>query len=275
MEGIMSEKTEYLNSFDLTKIPTILNIPDTVNEPQECIVLLHGLTTSKNEYQDVYQNLATKLAERGRQSVRFDFRGHGDSEAKLDQFNVYNQIFDTLCVIKWIKSTIGVDKFIILGTSYAASAGIYSSYILEKDVPKLVLLAPILDFDRTFINPETEWGIETFGQSKVIETIFNNSLKVESGFNMTRKSALDMLLLDPRPILSALQCEISILHGTEDGMVPFAATKRFAEHNKHVSFYQMPQTGHGLAQLEDESRTSQRTIDNTNYLIQQLTGEEK
>lgn len=271
----MSEKTEFISSFDSTRIPTIMNIPDTVSRPEECIVLLHGLTTSKNEYQDVYRNLAASLAEHGRQSVRFDFRGHGDSKASLDQFNLYNQIFDTLCVVEWVKSIGGIRKFIILGTSYAASVGIYSSYILGKNVPKLVLLAPILDFNRTFINPETEWGREIFGQSKVVETIFNNSLKVESGFNMTRKSALDMLLLDPRPTLRALPCEISILHGTEDGMVPFAATKEFAEKNKHVNFYQMPQTGHGLAQLEDELRTSQRTIDNTNYLIQQLIGEEK
>ena len=43
--------------------------------------------------------------------ISFDFRGHGDSEAKLDQFNVYNQIFDTLCVIKWIKSTVNGQSF--------------------------------------------------------------------------------------------------------------------------------------------------------------------
>lgn len=270
----MSETFEYVSSFDLTKIPTIANIPNTLTDPQECIILLHGLTTSKDEYQNVYRNLASKLADRGKQSVRFDFRGHGDSETKLAQFNVYNQIFDTLSVIRWAESFIGATKFTILGTSFGAPAGIYSSYMIDNKVNKIVLLAPILDFYRTFINPETEWGAEVFGLKRVFDAVLNDCLKVENDFNMSRNSALDMILLDPRPILSKLKCKVSILHGTEDGMVPFFASKIFAEQNKHIGFFPMTQTGHGLAQVGDESRTSKRTNDNTNLLILQLTGEE-
>jgi pimeloyl-ACP methyl ester carboxylesterase len=273
MEEIMNDKIEYITSFDSTRIPAIINVPDLIKNSKECIVLLHGLTTSKNEYQNVYRNLAEKLAEQGWQSVRFDFRGHGDSEDSLDQFNVYNQILDTLSVIKWVKSSIGADKYIILGTSFAASAGICTSYILQDNVIKLILLAPIIDFHRTFIKPETEWGREIFGRDKVIEAIFNDCLKVESNFKLSRRTSLDMLLIDPKSILKELKCAISILHGNEDGMVPFSATKEFAQKNTNIDFIEMPETGHGLAQIGDESRKAQRTIDNTDHLIRCLTGD--
>ena len=268
----MSEIVEHLNSFDQIKIPTIANIPSSVTDPHECILLLHGLTTSKDEYQDVYRNLAAKLEERGKLSVRFDFRGHGDSEAGLAQFNVYNQILDTLSVVNWAQSFLGVEQFTILGTSFGAPPGIFSSSILKEKVNKLVLLAPILDFHRTFISPETEWGHDIFGSIRIFEAVQNDHLKVEQDFVLSRKSALDMMIIDPRPILSMLKCEIAILHGMEDGMVPYNASKNFAEENKQVNFVPMPQTGHGLAQVGDESRTSKRTIDNTNNLILQLIG---
>jgi uncharacterized protein len=226
----------------------------------------------KDEYQGAFRAITEQLAQAGQASLRFDFRGHGDSPAGLDQFTVHNQVSDILSVIDWAQSEAQATTFTCLAASFAAPAAICAAYVLDQTVAKLVLLAPVLDMLRTFTEPSTEWTEDNFGLQRVRAAILNNdaALEPEPGFRLGRDFALDLLLTNPEPLLARLGCEVVLFHGDVDGMVPFDVSREWASAHPSVRFVAMPGTAHGLAEAGDEKRTSTQTKSNTEGLLAEL-----
>lgn len=269
--AFMSEQPLQIGSFDGTAIPAILTLPDKRAHEGRLVVLLHGITTSKDEYQDAFKTLAQELAERGAASLRIDFRGHGDSSAASTSFAIGAQTLDILRSATWAQTEGIAMRLVVLAASFAAPAAICASYILEETVERLVLLAPAVDLQATFVEPETEWGRNAFGSDRIRSAALQGGFRLD-GLELSRQFAVDLLLTDPQPLLKRLTCPISLLHGEDDGMVPFSASKRCAERVPSIRFFPMPHTGHGLAEVGDDTRASTQTRANIDLLLDQLTG---
>ena len=60
-------------------------------------ILMHGFTGNRNG--ELLTALADALLEKGVASVRFDFNGHGDSDGKLEDMTVLNEIADAKVIL--------------------------------------------------------------------------------------------------------------------------------------------------------------------------------
>ncbi len=86
--------------------------------------------------------LAEMLCAEGLQTLRFDYRGLGDSLDDASPDKIAAWIDDVLAAVAWLKSTQDVDEVVLLGLRFGAAAAAAAAVALGG-VAGLVLLAPV------------------------------------------------------------------------------------------------------------------------------------
>ena len=57
-------------------------------DPRDVVLWMHGITVNKDEYLGFFRDGAQWLASQGITSIRFDFRGHGQSSGSSLDFSI-------------------------------------------------------------------------------------------------------------------------------------------------------------------------------------------
>ena len=121
----------------------ILHLPGKANPP--CVVASHGLLSSKSS--EKYIALGEKLAGEGMAMLRFDFRGIGDSEGKIEDDTVSRRIADLGSAILFVRSHPALNGQIGL---VGSSLGSYVSLLRvpkEREIGALVIWATPFHLD--------------------------------------------------------------------------------------------------------------------------------
>ena len=174
------------------KISGILHLPEGKNPP--CVIASHGLLSSKNS--EKYIALGERLSQEGIAMLRFDFRGAGESEGKIEEDTVSRRIADLGSAIDFMRSYPGFGKRIGL---IGSSLGGYVSLIkasMDKEIKTIVIWA-------------TPFHLDDLGSKKQKE---DYPLPGEAFFKYL-----------PRHRLLPLLPEVSnclVIHGEEDEAVP-------------------------------------------------------
>ncbi len=96
------------------RISGILHLPDGKNPP--CVIASHGLLSSKNS--EKYIALGERISKEGIAMLRFDFRGIGESEGRIEDDTVSRRIVDLDSAVTFVKSYPGMGNRIgLLGSS--------------------------------------------------------------------------------------------------------------------------------------------------------------
>ena len=112
------------------KISGILHLPEKSKPP--CVIASHGLFSSKES--EKYVALGERFSQESTALLRFDFRGCGESEGKIDESTVSGRIADLTAAIEFIRSYRGLKKRIgLLGSSL----GGYVSLIKASTNPEI------------------------------------------------------------------------------------------------------------------------------------------
>lgn len=93
-----TEKISFLS--DGQRISGILHLPEKKNPV--CVIASHGLFSSKDS--EKYVALGESLAKAGFAMLRFDFRGCGESEGKMEESTVSGRITDLSSAVDFVKS---------------------------------------------------------------------------------------------------------------------------------------------------------------------------
>ena len=133
MERIVNSKNEGQT------LVGIMTFPGEIQKPLPVAVLLHGFTSNKNEDSIVgtgvgmFYYTAKQLSEAGYITLRFDFRGHGESDGDFKDLTISNLISDTLAAIDFIANQKGVysERIGLLGRSLG---GLTAAYVGCRDV---------------------------------------------------------------------------------------------------------------------------------------------
>lgn len=117
------------------KISGILHLPEKEHPP--CVIASHGLLSSKDS--EKYIALGNKLSQEGMSMLRFDFRGVGESEGRIEDDTVSGRIADLGSAIYFAQSHPGLGNRIGL---VGSSLGGYVSLIhasMEKEIRAVVI----------------------------------------------------------------------------------------------------------------------------------------
>ncbi len=103
--------------------------PNTKEPAVPAVLMLHGFASQKDEVGDMYKRLAAELGARGIASLRFDFRGWGESEGQMVESTVTGQVEDAATAYNYLVGLDFVDPqhVGVLGFSLGGSIAVFSA----------------------------------------------------------------------------------------------------------------------------------------------------
>ncbi len=232
------------------KLSAILRLPDDRREGARypIAVLCHGFGADKGEHGGMFAEFADALARRGVASVRFDFNGHGESEGRMRDMTVPNEIEDAKRVVAWAASRKWSNgKVSILGHSQGGVVAAMTAGELGEAISRVVLLAPAC-----VLKDDVRNGC-TFG-SRYDPKNPPEFVKLPGGREIGRefiKSAYDLPIFETARKFKGPVC---LIHGTGD---PIAKTRHVQEFHKDYArseLHLMDGDDHGLSRTFGEVR---------------------
>ncbi len=237
-------------TFGRGKRATHISIPGS----RSLAILLHGMCVDRDEFGGFYRAVAQHLGKIGISSVRFDFAGHGSRSDDINAFSIAGQ-FQDCCELLDHLISLGDDEnpleqIIPIGTSFGSPPAIFLSNHYHYLVDRVVLVSPVLDYNETFIDPISEWGISNFGRKRIF-CHESDYLEIDGGFKFPIRLFYEMELIEPLRQLGISQARFLIFHGEHDSMVPVGPAKLAASAHAHVLLRSPPSMDHGPIDVDD------------------------
>ncbi len=235
----MPEERVTIESDDGVILTGIHRTPD--GSPKAGIVLAHGITTDK-DYGGFYPTLASHLASRGFESLRFDFRGHGESGGKLEEMTIAGEVRDLEAAVRLLRNrhTLHVG---IVGVSFGAGIAVLFAAQARRLPFALVLLSSILDYRRGFLEPETPWAKKWFTPS-ALEDAYSSGTFAAGGVRLSIELIREFEAIKPAEMLRDLAVPVLMLHGEHDPVASFPAAFDAARSSHGVEFIRVGEGEH-------------------------------
>ncbi|HET9117916.1 MAG TPA: alpha/beta fold hydrolase [Pseudonocardiaceae bacterium] len=238
------------------RTPDGLHLSGTIVLPEgagQAAVLVHGGGVTREEG-GFFARLAAGLADAGIASLRFDLRGHGESEGRQEDLTIAGVLADIRAAIAFARSQIGAYRVALVGTSF--SGGICGYYATQHpaELASLVMLNPLLNYKKRFIDDKPYWHNEQISE-EVGQQLLNHGYVAHSPtFKLGRPLLNEVFYLRPDAVLGDIQAPTLIVHGTKDTFIPvessrWAVQRLTAEHR----LIEIEGAQHGFAVHDDPS----------------------
>lgn len=231
------------------KIFAILHKP-IVQTPFPLVVFLHGLGGHKVGRYRVGVDTAARLAALGIGTLRFDFRGCGDSEGDFSTLNLESQVSDTLAILNYLQGHPEIDqeRIGILGRSLGGALTILSAAKFGA-IKTICLWCPLFDGD--------QW-LSIYNK---YPTVANDDKKKEElmtleGQTPSLEFFQQFFKMDLRPSLQKLEhVPILLIHGCRDENVVFEHSEKYLKHRHQAPaetrLIQLPFSDHHFTPLDE------------------------
>lgn len=191
---------------------------DTERDSCHMVILMHGIFSSK-DYPPM-PNIARALAKEGIASIRFDFDGHGDSEGRMIDMTIANELADALAIWDYASSLPYVTDISLLGHSQGGVIASMTAGDENINPRSLILLAP-----GSVIKEATQGG-HFFGNSFDPKNP-PEYIKCFHHFKLGRNYMIQTQDLDIYGISEKYQGPACIIHGSKDGTVPLWCSEKY------------------------------------------------
>jgi uncharacterized protein len=134
-------------------ISGILSYPDNIANSDTvlpAVLFLHGFATDKNEVDDFYRKMSTKLAADNIVSLRIDFTGFGESKKAPQNSSIDTMISDATEAFKYLSSLSYVNPNAIGIVGFSLGAAIAILAAKTQPCRSLVLLSPVSNLVKDF-----------------------------------------------------------------------------------------------------------------------------
>jgi len=259
------KRIEY-STRDGKKLVGIIGIP---TEVRGFALLTHGINVDKNEFGNFYSDLADALYAAGVASLRFDFRGHGESSGSSMEVSVLGDELDINASIAQVQDHWD-GKILFVATSFGAGPMILVANREPNRVKGLALIAPVLDYKRTFLEPVTPWAKASFNP-KAIKKSRETGYIVLDDVRLSSKILEEFATIRPYELLGKLDLPTLIIHGDKDSMVPYSVSKEVAATRQSIRLVTIRNGDHGYPDVDDETEGSgQQSLANKRFMIQEV-----
>ncbi|TSA86692.1 alpha/beta fold hydrolase [Deinococcus detaillensis] len=178
------------------------------------VVILHGFTGNRGGDHRLLPLLSRYLAERGIASLRFDFRGSGESEGDFSEMTVSREVEDAVAMVEYFKDLPEIDpeRVMLLGFSMG---GLVAALTAPQVRPhRLALWAPALP----------ELWLKMLPGGFVPPAIMD-----QGGWPIGREFFLEMPRLNPLKAAGQFGGQARVFHGDADKTCPPEYGVRYAE----------------------------------------------
>ncbi|MDD5065411.1 MAG: alpha/beta fold hydrolase [bacterium] len=222
-----------------------LHIPeDKENFPG--VVLFHGFTSNRVEPHRLFWKISKKLEENGVASIRFDFRGCGESEGDSTAFTIKDYVSDAKKVIKKLLKLKGIDQNNI-GIIGLSMGSIVASYVACEfpNIKKAALISAIARPDEIFFSKPKKENPEFLPQYK------NGTVDVKG--NQYSKKFFDIAKrMKPLEKIKDFSGQVLLISSDSDQYTPIDHMKAYAQTVKSSKQVVINNTNHTFDNAEKE-----------------------
>lgn len=243
------------------KIPALFATNNNAQN-EKVYIILHGITTNKNEYLNFNRILAEILLRERIPSIRIDFIGHGESSRTQNDFTISSQVVDVIATCKWLLQNKGFSQIGLIGTSFGAPPCIFIASLLKQNISEIILVAPVLSYEDVFVNSRTKWGKELFNNLYERVLLNNEQVEIADEFYFNKRLVSEFSMIDLNTQIPKVDCKIKIIHGDADGIVNCQTSIEFAKRFPDIDLTIINDMEHGFTYRGDIEGNHPRTIKN-------------
>jgi uncharacterized protein len=259
-----STETEF-RSLDGIRLRGTLVVPS--EESANAAVFVHGGGVTRHEG-GFFTRLASGLAEAGISSLRFDIRGHGESEGRQEDLTISGVVNDIRSAVEYVCTEIGVQQASVIGASFGGGISAFYASRYPEQVRRLVLINPLLNYKKRFIDDKPYWHEEHISRDAGEELSSQGFIPHSSTFKLGRALLNEVFYLYPHLSLGQVRSPTLIVHGTGDTFIPIESSRQavgsFAGDTRLV---EIDGAQHGIAVHEDPEYLNPQTREWQAYVI--------
>ncbi|MGH8346348.1 MAG: alpha/beta fold hydrolase, partial [Pseudomonas sp.] len=154
----------------------------------------------------------------------------------------------------------GVDRVALLGTSFSGGICGYYATRHRAELASLVMLNPLLDYKKRFIDDKPYWNNGHISKEAGLELLKHGYLAHSPTFRLGRSLLNEVFYLQPHTVLRDIHAPTLIVHGTKDTFIPVESSRRAlqqltAEHR----LIEVAGAQHGFAVHDDPGYVNPQT----------------
>ncbi|MGH4012920.1 MAG: alpha/beta hydrolase [Pseudonocardiaceae bacterium] len=236
--------------------------------PEQAVVLIHGGGVTREEG-GFFTRLAAGLAKAGVASLRYDLRGHGESDGRPDESSLAAHLNDIRVALAEVREATGAQTVNLLGTSFGGGLVAYYSAKRPNELTCLVLLNPQLNYKDRYIDQKPHWSGNFLNDDKAQQLKEQGYIDHSPTVKHSRAFLNEVFWIRPNEVLSEITAPTLIVHGTEDTFVSIEAS-RAAVHQFRVEHQLVEIEGaqHGFAVHEDPEYRNPQSQEWQAFVIQ-------
>lgn len=230
------------------------------------VVLAHGISVDMDEG-GMFRRLAEDLRDEGFGALQFSFRGHGRSGGTQRGATIAGEMLDLQAAIEHVAERFD-NPVSIVAASFGAVSTCMSLPYLEGEMRALVLWNPVLDLQRTFIDPKLPWGVENFGPAQQALLSSQGFFLIDGTFAVGRVLFEEMRHYHPLEQFAKSRVPALVVHGDRDSAVSYDIARAAAQ-ARGCDLHTVAGSDHGFDSREREDEAIAVTV---SWLIDQYRG---
>ncbi|MEW6359386.1 MAG: alpha/beta fold hydrolase [Planctomycetota bacterium] len=200
-------------------ISGMFHLPDRARGRTPAVLLCHGFTGQKIETHRLFVTLSRAMEEQGVASLRFDFRGSGESEGDFDEMTVSGEIADAQVAFAKLASHQKIDpeRVGVLGLSLG---GCVAACLAgrERRIASLALWSAVAEPAELLTDKLSPQERRILRQKGFLD---------RAGMPVGKTFFKELPRIHPLEEIAKSDCPVLIVHGTEDRSVPLAHAERY------------------------------------------------
>jgi len=187
-------------------------------------LLVHGAGVTREEG-GFFARVAAGLAEVGVASLRFDLPGHGESEGRQEDLSLCSVLNSIRSGLDHLRSLVDVPSVSLIAASFSGGTAAYYTAKRPDEVHRLVLLNPLLDYKRRFVDEKAAWVNDYINEKSGRQLLDRGYVGHSPTFRLGRPILNEVFWLHPRAVLGEIVAPTLIVHGTEDTFIPVSSSR--------------------------------------------------
>jgi alpha-beta hydrolase superfamily lysophospholipase len=240
-----------------------LHLVGTFVDPDDpsdlAVVLVHGGGVTREEG-GFFTRLAAGLGEAGVASLRYDLRGHGESEGRQEETTLTAHLNDIRVALAHLRHRTGATHVSLLGASFGGGLVAYYAAKRPAELTRLVLLNPQLNYKARYIDQKPHWSNDYLDDEVAHRLSEDGYISHSPTVKHGRSMLNEVFWIKPWQAIEEIAAPTLIVHGTKDTFVSIEGSReaapRFRVEHRLV---EIDGAQHGFAIHEDPKYLNPQT----------------
>jgi uncharacterized protein len=258
-----------MRTLDGLRLAASFVTPD--ESPERGVVLVHGGGVTRDEG-GFFTRLAAGLVDAGVASLRFDLRGHGESEGRQKDLTLVTILNDIRVALTLLRELTGTARLSLLGASFSGGVCAYYAAKRPAGLDRLVLLNPQLDYKLRTIDSRPYWHDDQLEDATAEQLREQGYIQFTPTLRHGYPILNEVFWFEPLAVLGEIEAPTLLVHGTRDTFVPIeltrAALPRFRTAHQLV---EIEGSQHGFAVHDDPQYRNPQSQEWQAFVIRTVT----